>query len=55
VRDRKELSISALGGGVGGHAKRTMKPARSIIVSATTQHVQSSNNASSSRPKLCGS
>lgn len=52
VRDRKDLSTLAPGG---GHAKRTMRLARSIIVPATTRHIQSSNNASGSRQRLWGS
>ena len=51
VRDRKDLSRLAPNG---GHAKRMMRLARSIIVPATVNRIQASNNTSGSRRRLCG-
>ena len=51
VRDRKDLSKLAP---KGGHAKRMMRLARSIIVPATKNKIQASNNTSGSRRRLCG-
>ena len=51
VRDRKDLSKLTP---KGRHAKRMMRLARSIIVPATMNKIQASNNTSGSRRRLCG-
>lgn len=51
VRDRKDLSRLAP---KGGHAKRMMRLARSIIVLATVNRIQTFNNTSGSKRRLCG-